>query len=126
MVAMEITAHCEGSRGSGWRATVPGRDCDAHAKRLDKLREDIAHQIHEETGTSLCDVVVHLEGVFPEMLQRFEHAHDKLDEAEALRTEASAEIRAVVAALRSEQLTFRDIAALLDITPQRVAQLANR
>lgn len=99
-------------------------DCETHAKRLDRLRDDIALTIHEETGIELCDIVVRLEGVFPEALDRFVLAHEKLDRAAALRDEAAREIRDIVSSLRAENLTVRDISALLGITPQRVSQLA--
>ena len=44
--------------------------------------------------------------------------------AQRMQEEASAEIRDVVARMRDEGLTMRDIAVLLGVTPQRVAQLA--
>ena len=121
----EFSAQCEQERRGGWRAQVTGVDCEARAKRLDQLKKDVALAIQEETGMELCDIVVRLEGVFPEALERFKAAHSKIAEATKLRDEAAKEIRDVVADLRSEQLTMRDISALLGITPQRVAQLAN-
>jgi predicted XRE-type DNA-binding protein len=71
----------------------------------------------------MCDIVVRLEGVFPDALDAFQSAHRKIDQANTLRHEAAQEIRQVVARLRSEGLTMRDISALLGITPQRVSQL---
>ena len=119
-----VTAVCESERHGGWKARVAELDCEAHAKRLDQLRERIALEVHELTGVDLCEVVVRLEGAFPEALERFANAHQKMAEATALRNEAAAEVRAVIADLRQENLTMRDISALLGITPQRVAQLA--
>jgi ABC-type sugar transport system ATPase subunit len=74
---------------------------------------------------ALCDIVIRLEGVFPEVLERFTEAQEKSAEAALLRDEAAREVRKVVADLRAEHLTMRDISALLGITPQRVAQLVN-
>ena len=125
MTSTEFSAQCEPQRRGGWRANVSGVDCEAQAKRLDQLREAIALAIHDETGMELCDIVVRLDGVFPEALERFKLAQDKSAEATRLRDEAAREVRAVVADLRSEHLTMRDISALLGITPQRVAQLVN-
>lgn len=125
MTSTEFSAQCEAQRRGGWRANVSGVDCEAQAKRLDQLREAIALAIHDETGMALCDIVVRLDGVFPEALERFKLAQDKSAEATRLRDEAAREVRAVVADLRSEHLTMRDISALLGITPQRVAQLVN-
>lgn len=121
----EFSAQCEQERRGGWRAKVTGVDCEARAKRLDQLKRDVALAISEETGMELCDIVVRLEGVFPEALQKFKAAHSKFAEATKLRDEAAKEIRGVVSDLRAEQLTMRDISALLGITPQRVAQLVN-
>jgi predicted transcriptional regulator len=46
-----------------------------------------------------------------------------MQEAQRLQDEASAEIRKVVSRMRDEGLTMRDIAVLLGVSPQRVAQL---
>jgi transcriptional regulator with XRE-family HTH domain len=45
-------------------------------------------------------------------------------DANRLQEEASNEIRDVVGRMRDEGLTMRDIAVLLGVTPQRVAQLS--
>jgi len=52
-----------------------------------------------------------------------EAAQEKMRESLKLQEEASREVRDVVARLRSEGLSMRDIAVLLRISPQRVAQL---
>jgi signal transduction histidine kinase len=120
-----FSAHCEPERHGGWKANIPEVDCEAHAKRLDQLRDVVAQAIHDETGVELCEIVVRLEGIFPEALERFHQAQEKSAEAAKLRVEAAKEVRRVVAELRSEHLTMRDISALLGITPQRVAQLVH-
>lgn len=125
MTSTEFSAQCEPQRLGGWKANVSGVDCEAHAKRLDQLREAVALAIQDETGMELCDIVVRLDGVFPEALERFRSAQEKSAESTRLRDEAAREVRDVVADLRAEHLTMRDIAALLGITPQRVAQLVN-
>ena len=53
-----------------------------------------------------------------------EAAQEKMREAARLQEQGSAEIRNVVGRMRDEGLTMRDIAVLLGVTPQRVAQLA--
>lgn len=123
MTKTEYSAHCEPTQAGGWKAHVEEPDCEAHARRLDQLKEHVALSIHHETGMALCDIVVRLEGVFPDALDAFQSAHRKIDQANTLRHEAAQEIRQVVARLRSEGLTMRDISALLGITPQRVSQL---
>jgi predicted transcriptional regulator len=47
-----------------------------------------------------------------------------MKQAAKLQEEASQEIRDVVKQMREQGLTMRDIAVLLGVTPQRVAQLA--
>lgn len=125
MTEKEYSAQCEPQRFGGWKARVTSVPGEAHAMRLDQLRNAIAAAIHEETGSELCDIVVRLEGVFPEALERFHHAQEKGALATKLRDEAAREVRAVVADLRAEHLTMRDISALLGMTPQRVAQLVH-
>jgi signal transduction histidine kinase len=125
MSATEFSAQCEPERHGGWRASVTEVDCEARAKRLDQLKDAIALAIHDETGIELCDIIIRLEGLFPEVLDRFQSAQEKSAHATALRDEAAREVRSVVADLRAEHLTMRDISALLGITPQRVAQLVH-
>jgi|AntAceMinimDraft_9_1070365.scaffolds.fasta_scaffold50345_2 hypothetical protein len=123
MAKVEFPVDCEEEKSGGWKASVISPDCEARARRLDKLKEGIAKSIHEATGVELCEIVVRLRGIFPEAIDSFEAAHHKIDRANELRDEAAQEIRTVVGSLRDEGLTMRDIAALLGISPQRVAQL---
>jgi DNA-directed RNA polymerase specialized sigma24 family protein len=60
----------------------------------------------------------------PGIICDLEAAQDKSREATRLQEEASNEIRDVVSRMREEGLTMRDIAVLLGVSPQRVAQLA--
>jgi hypothetical protein len=60
----------------------------------------------------------------PGIICDIESAQAKMREATRLQEEASNEIRDVVGRMRDEGLTMRDIAVLLGVTPQRVAQLA--
>ena len=124
MGKVEFAVECEEEQSGGWRASVSNPDCEARARRLDKLKEEIAKSIHDQTGVELCEIVIRLQGAFPEAISAFESAHEKISRANSLRDEAAQEIRGVVASLREEGLTMRDIGALLDISPQRVGQLA--
>jgi hypothetical protein len=60
----------------------------------------------------------------PGIICDLEAAQEKMREAAKLQEQGSAEIRNVVGRMRDEGLTMRDIAVLLGVTPQRVAQLA--
>jgi hypothetical protein len=121
---MEIKAHCERSE-DGWIVAVPALDnYRTTAKRLDKATDAIKALAEKTTGESKCDIVVKVEAVMPGIICDLEAAQDKMKSALRLQEEASAEIRDVVGRMRDEGLTMRDIAVLLGVTPQRVAQLA--
>lgn len=120
---MEIKAECERKAGS-WRVRVPELDnLLISTKRLDLATEQIKDLVHEYQGVDRCDVIVKVETSMPGIICDLETAQEKMREANRLQEEASREIRDVVARLRKEGLSMRDIGVLLQISPQRVAQL---
>lgn len=120
---MEITAECERKAGL-WRVRVPElNNLLISTKRLDVATEQIKDLVHEYQGVDRCDVVVRVETSMPGIMCDLEVAQEKMREANRLQEEASREIRDVVARLRNEGLSMRDIGVLLRISPQRVAQL---
>ena len=120
---MEIKAECERKAG-GWSIRVPELDnLMISSKRLDVATEQIKDLVHEYQGIDRCDVVVRVETSMPGIMCDLETAQEKMREANRLQEEASREIRDVVARLRNEGLSMRDIGVLLRISPQRVAQL---
>ncbi|MEY4293796.1 MAG: hypothetical protein RIR29_446 [Actinomycetota bacterium] len=121
---MEIKAKFE-RQADGWRVEVPQLDNFVTvAKRLDKISEQIKDLAHDLTGEERCNVIIKVEAIMPGIICDLEAAQEKSREAMRLQEEASAEIRDVVSRMRDEGLTMRDIAVLLGVTPQRVAQLA--
>ncbi|MFM1926650.1 MAG: hypothetical protein RLZ06_226 [Actinomycetota bacterium] len=121
---MEIKAKFE-RQADGWRVEVPQLDNFVTvAKRLDKISEQIKDLAHDLTGEERCNVIIKVEAIMPGIICDLEAAQEKSREALRLQEEASAEIRDVVSRMRDEGLTMRDIAVLLGVTPQRVAQLA--
>jgi len=121
---LEIKALCE-RQDDGWLIAVPELDnFRTTAKRLDKATEQIKALAENITGESKCDIVVKVEAVMPGIICDIEAAQQKMADATRLQEEASAEIRDVVGRMRDRGLTMRDIAVLLGVTPQRVAQLA--
>jgi DNA-directed RNA polymerase specialized sigma24 family protein len=121
---LEIKAKFE-RQADGWRVEVPQLDNFVTvAKRLDKLSEQIKDLAHDLTGEERCNVIIKVEAIMPGIICDLEAAQEKSREAMRLQEEASAEIREVVSRMRDEGLTMRDIAVLLGVTPQRVAQLA--
>lgn len=122
---MEIKAECERKAGA-WRVRVPELDnLLISTKRLDLATEQIKDLVHEYQGVDRCDVVVKVEAAMPGIMCDLEAAQIKMRESQRLQEEASREIRNVVARLRDEGLSMRDIGVLLQISPQRVAQLSD-
>ena len=120
---MEIKAECERKAGA-WRVRVPALDnLLISTKRLDLATEQIKDLVHEYQGIDRCEVVVKVEAAMPGIMCDLETAQIKMRESQRLQEEASREIRDVVARLREEGLSMRDIGVLLQISPQRVAQL---
>jgi metal-dependent amidase/aminoacylase/carboxypeptidase family protein len=121
---VEITAHCE-RKADVWLISVAELGgLTTTAKRLDKATEQIKKLAEDATGADKCEIVVKVEAVMPGIICDLEAAQEKMRVATRLQEEASSEIREVVGRMRDEGLTMRDIAVLLGVTPQRVAQLA--
>jgi hypothetical protein len=121
--SMEIKAECERKAGA-WRVRVPALDnLLISTKRLDLATEQIKDLVHEYQGIDRCDVIVKVEASMPGIMCDLETAQVKMRESQRLQEEASREIRDVVSRLRDEGLSMRDIGVLLQISPQRVAQL---
>lgn len=121
---MEIRAQAERFE-SGWLIEVPElENYKTISKRLDKATSDIKTLAEKLTGESKCDIVIKVDAVMPGIICDIEAAQTKMRKAEKLQEEASEEIRDVVSRMRDQGLTMRDIAVLLGVTPQRVAQLA--
>ena len=68
-------------------------------------------------------MIVKVETSMPGIIFDLESAQAKMREANRLQKESSRETRLVVARLREEGLSMRDMGALLQVSSQRVAQL---
>ena len=126
-VLMEIKIHAERTQ-DGWCAEVPGPEgFTVNARRLDQCKDMVVERIKtlaEQKGDlAVCNIVIKVEAELPGIICDLEAAKVKMLEAQKLQDEASAEIRTVVSRMRDEGLTMRDIAVLLGVSPQRVAQL---
>lgn len=124
---LEVKVHASRTQ-DGWAAEVSGPEgFTVTARRLDQCKELVVERIKtlaEQKGNSeVCEVVVKVEAELPGIICDLEAAKYKMQEAQKLQDEASSEIRAVVSRMRDEGLTMRDIAVLLGVSPQRVAQL---
>lgn len=119
---MELTAKCD-RLAEGWSVEVPELALSTSAKRLDKVVELVRKVAVEKGATDNCELVVNVIANMPGIICDIENAQSKMKQAAKLQEEASSEIRDVVVRMRAEGLTLRDIAVLLGVTPQRVAQL---
>lgn len=120
---MEVKAECERKSGQWWVKVPALDDLMISSRRLDLAAEQIKDLISEKEGIERCDVILRVETTIPGIMCDLEAAQEKMRESLKLQEEASREVRDVVARLRSEGLSMRDIAVLLRISPQRVAQL---
>lgn len=121
---MEVKAECERKAGQWWVKVPALDDLMISSKRLDLAAEQIKDLISEREGVERCDVILKVETTIPGIMCDLDAAQEKMRTALRMQDEASKEIRDVVARLRSEGLSMRDIGVLLRISPQRVAQLA--
>jgi hypothetical protein len=120
---MQISVQCE-RQGENWLVSAPElNNFTTIARRLDKAKDLVESRAREIYGNQLCDVVVKVNADMPGIICDIEAAQQKMLEASRLQEEASSEIRDVVQRMRRQGLTMRDIAVLLGVTPQRVAQL---
>jgi len=121
---VEIEVVCERT-AEGWTVDVAALDnLRTTSKRLDKVREQVLELAKaQQVGDSSCEIVINIVARMPGIICDIESAQLKMREAAKLQEEASNEIRDVVGRMREEGLTMRDIAVLLGVTPQRVAQL---
>ena len=121
---MEVKALCE-READGWAVEIPEfKNLHLSAKRLDKVEAMVKEAAKNYGVTDNCDVVIKVIASMPGLICDMESAQEKMKQAAKLQEEASQEIREVVKKMRDQGLTMRDIAVLLGVTPQRVAQLA--
>lgn len=123
---MNVTAVCERS-GGWWAVSVPEvKGAHTQARRLDQVPAMVADAVSLLDGIPAEDVHVTLDVRVPgEALKEWAEARRLAAQARQLQEESAARARAAVAELQAEGLTVRDIGALLDISAQRVSQLAH-
>ena len=120
---MQLQAVCE-KTAEGWQVEVAALDnLKISSKRLDKVESHIRELAKNHPMAGDCELVIEIIAKMPGIICDVEAAQEKMRLAAKLQEEASVEIRNVVGRMRDEGLTLRDIAVLLGVTPQRVAQL---
>lgn len=122
---MDIKVECERQAGA-WNVRVPDLDnLLIRTKRLDTVTDQIKDLVESAGAAQRCDIVVLVTAKDPGLLCDWEAAKEKMAAAQKLQQEASLESRSVIQRLRDQGLTIRDIAVLLQLSPQRVSQLSN-
>lgn len=122
---MKITANVQ--RSGGWWAIevpeVPG--VFTQAKRLEQVADVVADAVSLMLDVPLASIEVTLVPVLPEPLAEDLHsAKEAAADAARAGDAASRAMRKVVAELRNDAgLSVRDVAALLEVSHQRVSQL---
>lgn len=120
---MELNVICN-KTATGWSVEVPELDgYTTTAKRLDKVDGQIREIAKARNLGTDCELIIKVDAKLPGIICDLEQAQEKMKLASKLQEEASAEIRDAVHRMRGEGLTLRDIAVVLGVTPQRVAQL---
>ena len=120
---VQLQAVCE-KTAEGWQVEVAALDnFKISSKRLDKVEAHIRELAKSHPMAGDCELVIEIIAKMPGIICDVEAAQEKMRLAAKLQEEASDEIRNVVGRMRDEGLTLRDIAVLLGVTPQRVAQL---
>jgi metal-dependent amidase/aminoacylase/carboxypeptidase family protein len=120
---VQLQAVCE-KTAEGWQVEVAALDnLKISSKRLDKVEAHIRELAKNHPMAGDCELVIEIIAKMPGIICDVEAAQEKMRLAAKLQEEASIEIRSVVGRMRDEGLTLRDIAVLLGVTPQRIAQL---
>lgn len=122
---MQVTAIA--TRGQGWWAVavpeLPG--LFTQVRRLDQVADAVTDAAALLTDSVIEQVIVR--PVLSDDLQSaIEQVRTNAAEAEAARRRAAEDVRALVARLRTQGLSVRDVGTVLGVSPQRVSQLAAR
>lgn len=124
---MKVTAKATRS-GQWWAVEVPEVEgAFTQARRLDQVPAMVADAIHLLTGVPLDEIEVQLGDVDlgdPQVLAEARAARERVATAARSQEEAARASRRAVARLRARGLSVRDVGVILDVSPQRVSQLA--
>jgi DNA-directed RNA polymerase specialized sigma subunit len=124
---MDVTAICERA-GSWWAVTIPEVEgAFTQARRLDQVPAMAADAVALLANVDATNVKVRVEVKgFDASRGHWAHAREESNRAAAIARNAAEEAKQVVTELRDQGMTVREVACLLDISPQRVSQIASR
>lgn len=122
---MKVTAHAVRS-GEWWSVDVPEVDgLFAQVKRLDQIPSRVADAAERLTDVAAAQVEVTLDYDLgdPDVVRAIAEAKQRSAQAQRAVETASRLTRSLVHDLRKRGLSVRDVATILEISHQRVAQL---
>jgi hypothetical protein len=125
---MQVTAIARRS-GDWWAVEVPEVDgAFTQAKRLDQVPEMVADAVSllEDVPAEQVQVTVVPDIGDATLLDDVHKAREQVEKAAAAQTAAAAASREAVKRLRGKGLTVRDVAAIMDMSAQRVSQLGSK
>lgn len=111
--------------GSWWAVEVPDVEgAFTQTKRLDQVPAMVADAVSLLTGTPADEIQVDVQPQLDEQLEADLHDLRVLwNEVAAKQHKASLRTREVVATLRGQGLSVRDVGQIIGLSPQRVSQL---
>lgn len=113
------------STGRVWTVTVDGTEGRSIIRRPSEASEMAAELLALEHGGSADDYDVTVITEVPDNVQeKWDRSLAARAESDRLRQEALTEARAVVQTMRDDDMTWQDIAALLDVSPITVKKWA--
>jgi DNA-binding transcriptional MerR regulator len=124
---MKVTAKATRS-GQWWAVEVPEVDgAFTQARRLDQVPAMVADAVHLLTGVPVEEIEVLLGEVDlgdPQVLAEAREARERVAAAARSQEDAARASRRAVTRLRARGLSVRDVGVILNVSPQRVSQLA--
>lgn len=115
--------------GRWWMVRIPDLGGLTQARRISEVELMAREWIAVSTGTPINDVSVHIASITVDgrdVLGEAQHVNDLRRNASRAEQEAVAVARDYARQLTHAGVPVRDVAALLDISPQRVSQLTNK
>lgn len=121
---MQVTAKATRS-GKWWAIQVPEvPGVFSQAKRLDQVPEMAADAVATMLGIPAQSVEVKVEAELPaESNEAVQESRERAAEAIRVQAESQALSRVVIADLKRQGLTVREISIVMGVSPQRVSQL---
>lgn len=124
---MKKTIKATVHRVDGWWSvafTLDGREMGTQARRFNQVADMVKDAATLMAGGKAEDYTVEIQFADKEYARLLEKCLSTSTEAKKAAQKAATESRSTIVTLREKGLTVREISSMLDISPQRVSQLA--